>query len=153
MVSVAQERSCLPGTAQLGQQGRASRRKKHGKELSLEKWLRGGMSNWASASVVRHDGKKPLLLPISSVIAGIRENLDISKAWRDFSLGLCLDKVHWAGFKAHILCFPELTQVEEAVPSLLVPHRRWCHFHTNVMEKRIISPPVQLQSLITWITV
>lgn len=54
-------------------------------------------------SVVRHDGKNPLLLPISSVIAGIRENLDISKAWRDFSWGLCLDKVRWAGFKAQSL--------------------------------------------------
>lgn len=54
-------------------------------------------------SMVRHDGKNPLLLPISSLIAGIREDLDISKAWRDFSWGLCLDKVRWAGFKVQSL--------------------------------------------------
>lgn len=104
---------------------------------------------WATGPVPPWSGMmdKPLLLPVSSLIAGVRQNLDIPKAWRGSSLGLC-----WVGFLADILCFLEQTQVGEAVPSLLLPHRRWHGFHTNMMEKRIISPPVQLQSLITWIT-
>lgn len=52
---------------------------------------KGAMCNSAPL-VLKYDGEKTLLLVISSVIGGIRENLDISKPRRDFSLGLSLAK-------------------------------------------------------------
>lgn len=61
-----------------------SKRKNYGKELALEKWGQldkylHGQARW----------KKILLLPIPSGIAGVRENLGISKA-RRFFLGFLL---------------------------------------------------------------
>lgn len=124
------------------------------KEAAWKRAVTGEMAKeWdeqvGKCSMVRHDGKNPLLLPISSN-SWNQGGPGHLKSMERFFLGLMFGQGALGWFQGSD---SELTQVKEAVPSLLVPQRTWCHFHTNMMEKRIISPPVQLQSVITWITV
>lgn len=101
-------------------------------------WATGKVSPWSGLV-----GKKNLFLLISSVIVGVWENMDTWKAWRDFCLGLMFaGLVSWLSQS-----WPRWERLSQVCCS---PQN---HFHTDMMEKWIISPPVHLQPLITWITV
>lgn len=105
--------------------------------------MASGMSNWESVSMVRLGGKKksfPSYFICNSWSLGEHGHL---KSMEKFFLGLMFAGLvswlsqSWARWErlSQVCCSPQN------------------HFHTDMMEKWIISPPVHLQPLITWITV